>query len=452
MSIRKNTLGPYYDISPELKDVLRKNGMRAHIMREGDSFSLVVKGHDSPLLTYRLDPSQLSNLRDGGTTYANRRAYETFAQILSQDFHLPKDYVHAKNVGSRVAMGIDGYRDSGMPFGFLHERNDGRQRPGELNSGDYGFYYKQKSNDVLLSLQDISSLRRTNLKTGIPYSSIIGSPVYFSKDKWQQILSSHGIVIDEKEKTLKIQSAAINQDFVYDLRDAELKILLDNSIENSPVESRLQIINDIIKNDYSDPVTISMLESKEQIDIPINRANLQVPKQIFDAQQNYEAQNASVDGASLNAISGQGWYRECQHGREVSVGEITAEEVDGKYKMTAIINGESITHEISQKEYQKFLALDDYHRMKLFSKIFPEVDMKGREGEKMRAGIGIGAGILAAVSAVTLFRPRPELFFDHHVGPGHIYTKPGVDSPQDIACRAFDAGVNAAYRGYGIPR
>ena len=33
----------------------------------------------------------------------------------------------------------------------------------------------------------------------------------------------------------------------------------------------------------------------------------------------------------------------------------------------------TITHEISQKQYDKFLAVDDYHRMKLFSKIFNEV-------------------------------------------------------------------------------
>ena len=51
---------------------------------------------------------------------------------------------------------------------------------------------------------------------------------------------------------------------------------------------------------------------------------------------------------------------------------------EDKYRMTAIINGEAITHEIKQKDYDKFLAVDDYHRMKLFSKVFSEVDMKTR--------------------------------------------------------------------------
>ena len=76
----------------------------------------------------------------------------------------------------------------------------------------------------------------------------------------------------------------------------------------------------------------------------------------------------------------KGWYREGEHGREVEVEAIAVQpaETEGKYKMTAIINGEPITHEISQKQYDKFLAVDDYHRMKLFSKIFNEVDMKTR--------------------------------------------------------------------------
>lgn len=49
---------------------------------------------------------------------------------------------------------------------------------------------------------------------------------------------------------------------------------------------------------------------------------------------------------------------------------------EGKYKMTAVIDGETVSHEISQKQYDKFMAIDDFHRMKLFSKIFGEVDVK----------------------------------------------------------------------------
>ena len=38
------------DLSPELQDILRRNGMQGHIVRQGDGFALAVQGHDSPLL------------------------------------------------------------------------------------------------------------------------------------------------------------------------------------------------------------------------------------------------------------------------------------------------------------------------------------------------------------------------------------------------------------------
>lgn len=60
--------------------------------------------------------------------------------------------------------------------------------------------------------------------------------------------------------------------------------------------------------------------------------------------------------------------------------------------MTAIINGESISHEISQKQYDKFMAVDDYHRMKLFSNIFKEVDMKSRPEASTGLGIAFTVG------------------------------------------------------------
>ena len=104
--------------------------------------------------------------------------------------------------------------------------------------------------------------------------------------------------------------------------------------------------------------------------------------------------------------------------------------------MTAVINGQSITHDITQKDYDKFMAVDDMQRMKLFSKIFNEVDMKTRPGQ----GVNIGAAILAAVVTagnVALdismmgHRPRPEFYESH-------YSKPGVVHPAEVAAAAFE--------------
>lgn len=207
MSIRSNSRPMGYDLAPELQGILRRNGMQAHIISQGDSVMLAVQGHDSPLLTYHLNANQVKALTDWGTNYANKHAYDTFASLVEKDFYMPRNFVHARNANGRVAMGLHGYRigtgEYGrmgrMPYahrdmwgfhqGFLGwtprnqdgfhmrrvggalfmqgapmvpERPDGRMKPGELRSGAYGFYYKgqqavtpQPQQDVLSDLQSV---------------------------------------------------------------------------------------------------------------------------------------------------------------------------------------------------------------------------------------------------------------------------------------------------------
>ena len=110
---------------------------------------------------------------------------------------------------------------------------------------------------------------------------------------------------------------------------------------------------------------------------------------------------AVVDGRDLQFLNeNKGWYREEKHGREVEVSQIAVQpaQTEGKYRMTAVIDGQAISHEITQRDYDKFLAVDDYHRMKLFSKIFSEVDMKTRP----EAQRGLGTKIFAALTAGTV--------------------------------------------------
>ncbi len=119
MSIRSNTLPMGRDLSPELQDILRRNGMQAHIVRQGDGFALALQGHDSPFLTYPINQQQMRAMVDWGTNSANKKAYNTFAGILSNDFYLPKDFVHARNANGRVAMGLHGYRIGVGEYGRL---------------------------------------------------------------------------------------------------------------------------------------------------------------------------------------------------------------------------------------------------------------------------------------------------------------------------------------------
>lgn len=124
-------------------------------------------------------------------------------------------------------------------------------------------------------------------------------------------------------------------------------------------------------------------------------------------------------------------------------------QTEGKYRMTAVIDGQAISHEITQRDYDKFLAVDDYHRMKLFSKIFSEVDMKTRP----EAQRGLGTKIFAALTAGTVVAAgvahgihhhchAPEFYGERFGGPPRPYIKLGVDTPRDMAIRCFEAEMN----------
>ena len=545
MSIRSNSLPVGRDLSPELQEILRRNGMQAHIIRQGEGYQLAVQGHDSPLLTYSITAQQMRDLVDWGTNSANKKAYNTFASLVSNDFYMPRNFVHARNANGRVAMGLHGYRIGVGEYGRLPwdrrcahmmmdpyhgrflgwtprnqegfhmrrvggamfmqgaplvpERPDGRIKPGEMQNGGYGFYYKggqqnmvqQPSQDVLSDLQSVIppvEVRPRSTEPAKPYNELITSKVYFSNEKWQECLASHGIVIDPTSKTLTIQSTATRQDFVYDLTDEELRKLTSNSIKEVPVQNRIDLINNVIKNDFQDRLTMDMLNSKEQIGLKLTpevEAELNSRQQIvidqsqplvYDDQAVVEPEDRSVahvDGNSLYEINeGKGWFREGKHGREVQVDDIKVEPVrdekgeiqkdekgNSLFRMTAVINGESISHEITQKQYDKFMAIDDYHRMKLFSHIFKEVDMKNIPGEHSGIGAKIGGALLAGLAVMgelgRMNHSGPSVFMEHHHDHDprpHIYFKPGVDSPQDIASRAFDAGVNAGMHGVGLGR
>ena len=54
------------DLQPEMRDMLMRNGMQAHIVPKGDGYQLAVQGHDSPLLTYDISEAQMLALTDWG--------------------------------------------------------------------------------------------------------------------------------------------------------------------------------------------------------------------------------------------------------------------------------------------------------------------------------------------------------------------------------------------------
>lgn len=520
MSIRSNSRPVGWDLNPEFQDILRRNGMQAHIIREGEGYKLFVQGHDSPMLSYAIDANQFKKLTDWGTNYANKSAYNTFVDLVGKDFYLPRNFVHARNANGRVAMGLHGYRigvgeygrmpiDTRYPFrhffgpsylgwtprqqaGFhmrriesamfmqgapiVPERPDGRMKPGEMQNGGYGFYYKGREvnkeppkidvlNELSGVIQPIQAKER--VQTAIPYKELITSPVYFSNEKFQEALSSHGIIINDKAKTLTIQSSATQHDLIYDLTDDEVKSLTNNSLKEVSLQQRLDVLNDVIKNDYSGSITMDMLNSKETLSIELKPdviEELSVKEKQIDefsvakSSTVNEGQvlmndNAShINGNVLYQLNDKkAWFREGGDEEKVQVDDIMVNQTaEGKYRMTAVINGQSISHEISQKQYEKFSAIDDYHRLKLFDKVFNEVDMKTAPGKGFNLLAAVAAGVTVARD---ILAPRYEpVIYEERFNRPHVYFKPGVDTPQDLASRAFEAGVNAGVTGVGLSR
>ena len=472
MALRKYTNPRDMDLSPGLQDVLRRNGMQAHIgMLPNGQMQLIVLGHDSPAITYNLNDRQVEDLMGWGSNYANKKAYNTFTSIVKNDFYMPDNFVSARNAFGRVAMGLHGYRlgsgEYGIPYyrpfsrsnrgwggdfvgwtpgwhmrriggqpfmaggGIMTPiRPDGRVKPGELNAGGYGFYYKgqqqQTRQDVLDNIlvderiQPVKAAPRPEGKA-IPYSERIweGETNGFTNEKFQEVLKSHGIIIDAEKKTLTIQSSQVPIDLRYDLTDEELQTLTVEGIgypNGKTVEERLAVINNRIMNetpDFANPITKDMLESKDLINLELTEEAKNSPQiAAFYAQQEKFAEQQrlleesrqaqqirqeradkiaadpqAIDGLAIRDILGnKGWFQPVTNGREMVVGEIRVDtlETEGqedKYQMTALINGEWVSHEISKKDYDKFLALDDAHRLKLFDKLFKEVDIKHSSGE-----------------------------------------------------------------------
>ncbi|UKK55253.1 hypothetical protein [Prevotella sp. E2-28] len=472
MAIRKYTNPRELDLSTGLQEVLRKNGMQAHISLAKDGGrELIVLGHDSPVLTYKLNEKQVENLMGWGTTYENKKAYNTFASIVKDDFYMPQNFVSASNAFGRVAMGLHGYRIGHGEYGYdarparrtpwfapfsrqgrgwagdfvgyaprtegfhlrrigdhayrpwgggpmVTERPDNRVKPGEMLSGGYGFYFKGHQKETPVEVLDQISIE-PKIKPleaaprpqgqGIPYSSVITSDVYFSNDKFQEVLKSHGIVIDEAKKTLTIQSNLSKVDLQYDLKPEELQKLMANKVSGKggvSVDARLAIINEVIGKDFNSKLTKDMLETKELVSLDLKpevRQEVEAPfieqeRRIAEQQRLAEARAEqrreserierdpnAIDGREIQAILGnKGWFQPVANGREMVVGEIRVDKtLNGTYVMEAEVNGRLLAHSISAKDYQKFLDLDDAHRLKMFDKVFNEVEIKSAHGESL---------------------------------------------------------------------
>lgn len=304
------------------------------------------------------------------------------------------------------------------------ERPDGRLKPGELKSGSYGFYDKgNQKKDALSNLEvDVKPrvLERPKGKA-LPLKDYINgysTLLTFSGAGFAEVLSSHGIVVDKDKKTLTIKSDGVNKNLEYALTDEELNTILNDKLrftdtrgkkkqvynKNAPnISERLDVINKVIANDFADKITMNHLQSKDYINIKL-KPETEAALGLTEAKAN--EYNRNIDVLELNmqdirqdyktgfidkwntigVVDGRmlpenmGFYLPMNKGRRVTVGEIQAYPTnDGEktsYRMTAVVNNQLMSREISKDDYNRFLNYDDEHRLQLFDKVFEEVKIK----------------------------------------------------------------------------
>lgn len=477
--LRKNT-NPRYGIASELQSVLNANGMQADITMKADgTYQLITIAHNSSQPRYYdITDKQMEALTNGGTYVWNRNAYETFTSIVKDDYYMPGSYVSARNANSPVNLGLNGHRLNSGEYGYYGEprfrpfegpsfgsfgnslydilfnrrgyhvrrvdgrpfiansapvvidRQDGRLKPGELQSGSYGFYDK--------GLQQKDPLQNINIEVkpqvlerpkgqAERLSDVYSIHLTFNGEMFQHLLSTHGIVIDEKAKTLTIKSSAVNKDLQYDLTDEELKKLMSNDLKYTDkkgivhkkkgvsIDERLEVLNNVIGEHFADKITREDLDSKDYVAIKLKP---EAEKTVFVSVQASQVHSAVtdiidmryqredyhtgftdkwnsigvVDGRMLSAD--QGFYLPVKNGRAVSVGEIQAyctnDGTQNSFRMTAVINNQVMSHEISKEDYVKFINYDDEHRLMLFDKVFDEVQIRSSSNGQMQDAVRSG--------------------------------------------------------------
>ena len=282
------------------------------------------------------------------------------------------------------------------------DRPDGRLKPGELKSGSYGFYDKgNQKKDALSNLEvDVKPriLERPKGKA-LPLKDYINgysTLLTFSGAGFAEVLSSHGIVVDKDKKTLTIKSDGVNRNLEYALTDEELNTILNDKLrfsdtrgkkkqvynKNAPnISERLDVINKVIANDFADKITMDHLQSKDYINIKLKpeteaalglteakaneyNRNIDVLElNMQDMRQDYKTGFIDkwntigvVDGRMLP--ENKGFYLPMNNGRRVTVGEIQAYPTnDGEktsYRMTAVVNNQLMSREISKDDYNRF--------------------------------------------------------------------------------------------------
>lgn len=463
-------------LHPAFAELLRRNGFAVRVVEATAGVALAVTGSDGVERTYAVPAGKEADLfgwRDDSRS-AQRKAYETLAG-LCVDYDFPK-FVEFRNAGSRVNMTgrpleprgerpVRGHVPNRVP---VYDRDvdvagriqSGRIEPKTAVDGD--------KLDQSLGVAKVVKGAPWVADNEIKYENISSDLYLTDKEQWLRCLSTHGLIVDETAGTLTVQSSSHRgSNMTYVLSDADLAVLTSpKNGQQLPIYDRLAVINNIIKDDYTERVTPAMLNTSKRIGIWLSDAG----EQRLEEQKRQSLASADglskresvavkatplsgddwVNGAALSKISpNKAFYHSEADGRRMDVGNIWVEKTFGRYYMKADVFSDEGVHtvlskEISEKDYVKFRNVDDMKRLRMADKKFDELSIKTVPGSRMSVGRTIGlvsAGILGIGAAVLDGRRLGDMPGRHDDFGRHtsVYAKLGVDSPGDVFERMYDA-------------
>lgn len=400
------------NISSETQELLRRNGMRAALAQKDDVYYLAAKNHDSPAVAYAVTPAQLEALTGRGSRQADRLAYQTFTQITGRDYYTPSYAEAIRNYGRTIYRASNDDREAVV---WSPRPDTYNQHLADIRAERRGFYRRDEvfipqQDELMTDLETVVFERQPAIKEHSdvkPLNELITQESDFTNEKWKEALSSHGIIIDETSKNMTLQ--ATNQPaIVYDLRDDEIKALTAGSLKESTYENRVNILNSILTNDFTSQLTIDMLNERQKVDLTLK------------------------EGIALHAQRDELIREEPVLAITIEPQPRKKETTEAKYKMTAVVNGETVTHEISQEDLNKFRGTDNYHRALLFNRIFKEVDKD----------IDVTTELNRALADSQSSQQAPEIYMSHKEENKEtkITTAPQIDL-RAIASRQFDLAM-----------
>lgn len=343
---------------------------------------------------------------------------------------------------SPVNMGWNYVVDIRRYFDHYHDRAmisrpDGSLKPGEaaamrtLPNGAYvptaGYIYKgnmaptqqqqevpQQMNSVVVNMAPTPA-PRPELENVEKLSDLYTStPENDTYKMLQPVLDHHGIVIKEgldeegnPEKQLVVMAQNAKVNIVYHLTEEEYQKLTadgwrDVKNENDvSLQDRLNIINEKISLDFKEPITAEMLDGDSYVNLTykdgrreVNEAKYIEYEKKQSAREMRTAERMAIkndlqaiDGRDVSSIlKEKAFFYKGKEGRQMTVGEIRVDAVADpekgektKYMMSAVIDGQRHSVEISQKNYKTFIGYDDKHRLEMFASKFDVKIAKGQD-------------------------------------------------------------------------